>query len=616
MSDFPAIADYAFLSDCHTNALVAPNGSVEWMCVPRPDSPSVFGAMLDRSAGFFRLAPANMTTPSQRRYLPGSLVLETTWCTPTGCLVVRDALVMAPWPGGPRVAGHRRPPGDFVGLATLVRTAVCVEGRVETTTNCLPLFDYGRAVGKWEYTGEDYGSARCRGDGHHPDLTLTSNMRLGLGGARAGSRTDLDAGESAFVALSWGPSAPATVEEAVEQIDTTERLSRAWLRHASLPDHRWRPYLERSALTLKGLTFAPSGAIMAAATTSLPETPGGERNWDYRYSWLRDSSFILHALFELGHDWEAFEYFAFLIDALAGGPLQIMYGIDTERDLTERTLDHLSGYDGARPVRVGNGAWNQQQHDMWGMALESIATHVKHASQIGPPAWALVTQLVEGAAEAWREPDCGIWEIRGEPQHFTASKVQCWVALDRGAKLADDRGDAEHARRWRETAEEIHADVCANGVDERGVFVQHYGSTTLDAATLLLPLMGFLPPEDERVRATVLAIERELTENGLVLRYRTGETDDGLSGAEGTFVICSFWLVTALTMIGETERAAALCDRLLSLASPLGLYAEEIDATTGTHLGNFPQAFTHLALIDAVTRVIKAEEDRGRAPRG
>ncbi|MFE3291890.1 glycoside hydrolase family 15 protein [Rhodococcus sp. NPDC059234] len=605
MSEFPPIADYAFLSDCQTSALVAPDGSVEWMCIPRPDSPSVFGALLDRSAGFFRLGPTHAQAPSQRRYLPGSMVLETTWCLPTGTLVVRDALVMGPWNGTTRSEEYRRPPGDHVAQDMLVRTAACIEGSVEITVNCMPLFEYGISTGTWAYAGEGYESATCSAG--ELALTLTSNLRLTFGAARAGARTELSAGETAFVALCWDGHSVASVDEATDLLDGTDRMWRDWLRKGNFPDHRWRSHLERSALTLKGLTYAPSGSLMAAATTSLPETPGGERNWDYRYTWVRDSAFMLRALFELGYDWVAFEYFAFLIDAVASGPLQIMYGLGGERDLTEHTLDHLAGYDGARPVRVGNGAWNQRQHDMWGMLIESVATHVKHASQLGPPAWALVTQLVDGAIEVYPKPDRGIWEVRGEPRHFTASKVMCWVAADRGAAMAADRGQAELAQRWRRAADEIHADVCASGVDDRGVFVQHYDTTALDAAALLIPIMGFLPPEDDRVRATVLAIADELTADGLVLRYRTDETDDGLSGIEGTFTICSFWLVSALAMIGEVDRARMLCEKLLSFASPLHLYAEEIEASSGRHLGNFPQAFTHLALIDAVTSVIKAE---------
>jgi alpha,alpha-trehalase len=324
---------------------------------------------------------------------------------------------------------------------------------------------------------------------------------------------------------------------------------------------------------------------------------------------VRDSAFMLRALLRLGFEWEAYEYFAFLMEALlGGGSIQIMYGLGGERDLPERTLDHLSGYRDARPVRVGNGAFDQRQHDVWGMILDSVYTHARYqGAHMGPAGWSGVVQLVDAALAHWPEPDRGIWEIRGEPQHFTASKVMCWVAADRGARLAAARGDAECADRWRKAAEEIHADVCARGVDSRGVFVQSYGSTGLDASALLIPLMGFLPPSDERVRATVLAIADELSHNGLVLRYRVDATDDGLEGTEGTFTICSFWLVSALAMIGEGHRARSLCDKLLSLAGPLHLYAEELDAASGQHLGNYPQAFTHLALIDAVTQLIELE---------
>jgi GH15 family glucan-1,4-alpha-glucosidase len=537
-------------------------------------------------------------------------VLETTWHTPTGWLVVRDALVMAPWTGGSRTTERRRAPADFTARGALVRTATCIDGQVDVMTLCMPLFNYGQGVGAWSYEGDGYETAVCVPEGDQPTLRLTGTLRLGLTGAGASARTELHKGESTFVSLSWGEDVDFTaVEEAVDCVDVTTSYWRDWLQRAKLPDHPWRPYLERSALTLKGLSYAPSGAIMAAATTSLPETPGGERNWDYRFTWVRDSSFILRALFELGFDWEAFEYYAFMVDAIAGGPLQIMYGIGTERDLTEHTLDHLSGYDGAKPVRTGNGAYDQRQHDVWGMLMDSVATHVAHASQLGPPAWKMVTTVVENAIGIWQEPDRGIWEVRGEPRHFTSSKVMCWVAVDRGAKLAADRGDTELADRWRGSADEIHADICANGVDDRGVFTQRYGSKALDASVLLVPIMGFLPPGDDRVKATVLAIADELTSDGLVMRYRTDETDDGLSGEEGSFTICSFWLVSALAIVGEHERAHALCEKLLSFASPLHLYAEEIEASSGRHLGNFPQAFTHLALIDAVARVIEVEAD-------
>jgi GH15 family glucan-1,4-alpha-glucosidase len=354
---------------------------------------------------------------------------------------------------------------------------------------------------------------------------------------------------------------------------------------------------------------------MAASTTSLPETPGGARNWDYRFTWIRDTGFMLRALYRLGFDWEALEYFAFVLEAVTGGgelgnkfELQIMYGIGGEKDLTEKTLDHLTGYRNSPPVRVGNGAWNQHQNDVWGMLLDAVDTHFKQrATGMVQPVWEGLSGFVEDAIEKGEGPDQGIWEIRGDPEHFTASKVLCWVAADRGADMARIRGADDLAARWQKSADEMKADILDKGVDDRGRFRQHYGNDELDASLLLVPIMGFLPPEDERVRATVLAIADELTQDGLVLRYKVDSTDTGFAGEEGTFTICSFWLVSALAMIGETTRARDLCKKLLNLAGPLLLYAEEIEASTGEHLGNFPQAFTHLALIEAVSQLIEAE---------
>jgi GH15 family glucan-1,4-alpha-glucosidase len=609
---FPPIAEYAFLSDCENQALIAADGSVEWLCLPRPDAPSVFGALLDRSAGFFRFGPSKARVPDQRRYLPGTMVLETTWHTPSGWMTVRDALVMVSTDSSHRLSTYKRAPGDSVAHGMLLRSARCTRGVVEIEVGCLPLFDYGREEGLWQYEGDGYGVATVT----HGDLTMRmcSNVQLELVAARSMGRTSLEEGESAFVSLSWNDAPPCTDDQVQDLLHSTEMFWRDWLSRASVPDHRYRPYIERSALALKGLSYAPTGAITAAATTSLPETPGGERNWDYRFTWVRDSSFMLRALHGLGFDWEALQYFAFMLDAMTdpdsenGFSLQIMYGIGGERDLTEHTLDHLSGYLESRPVRVGNGAWDQQQHDVWGMILDSTEIHLRNGGQIGPRGWRAISGLVEQAIEKSSEPDQGIWEMRGPPQHFVASKVLCWVAADRGAQLARDRDDDEKAERWQSAADSIKAEVCSKGVDTRGVFVQHYDGPELDASALLIPIMGFLPGDDERVRATVLAVADELTEEGLVLRYRTNTSDDGLSNdAEGTFTICSFWLVSALEMIGEIDRAKALFEKLLSFAGPLLLYAEEIDTTTGQHLGNFPQAFTHLALIDAATRLCAAE---------
>jgi GH15 family glucan-1,4-alpha-glucosidase len=614
MSTFPPIAEYGFLSDCEHSCLVAPDGSVEWLCLPRPDSPSVFGAILDRSAGFFRLSPTNTEVPHHRRYVPGTMVLETTWHMPTGWLVVQDFLSVQKVEDGTRRLDYRRAPSEDAATGTLVRIATCVAGRAEVLVNCVPLFDYGATPSKWEYDQDDYGSATANAPDGSVQLRLNGNVRLGLTGARTYGRTTLNEGESCFVALSWDGSAPASLDEALTDLQTTITFWRDWLGTGTFPDHPWRQYIERSALTLKGLSYAPTGAIMAAATTSLPETVGGPRNWDYRYTWIRDTGFMLRSLYRLGFDWEAFEYFAFVLEAVVGGDtsqafeLQIMYGIGGERDLTERTLDHLSGYRDSSPVRVGNGAWNQHQNDVWGMLLDAVATHLgRGAAQIVHPVWEGLAGFVDAAIQHRTEPDQGIWEIRGEPQHFTASKVLCWVAADRGATLAAGRGDAERADRWRTAADQIRSEILDQGVNQQGRFRQHYGGDELDASLLLIPLMGFLPPDDPRVKATVLAIADELTKDDLVLRYRVDSTDTGFDGEEGTFTICSFWLVAALAMIGETSRARALCQKLLSLAGPLLLYGEEIDTATGEHLGNFPQAFTHLALIDAVSRLIDAE---------
>jgi alpha,alpha-trehalase len=619
MSTFPPIADYGFLSNCEQSCLVAPNGSVEWLCLPRPDSPSVFGALLDRAAGLFRFGPSNAQVPQDRRYVPGTMVLETTWQTPTGWMTVHDLLVVGPAHGEGRRADYHRAPADFGAVGALLRIATCVSGRVEAAVNCAPLFNYGTIGGAWSYQGDGYESMTIAAPEGDVRLELAGSIRLGVLGARCYGRTTLTEGQSAFVVLSWGNGkVPADQDEAFGALNTTVDFWRDWLSSAKIGDHPWKPYLDRSALTLKGLSYAPTGAIMAAATTSLPETPGGARNWDYRFTWIRDSAFMLRSLYRLGFDWEAIEYFGFVIDAVSGGDLnrqfelQIMYGIGGERDLTERTLDHLSGYRGARPVRVGNGAWNQHQHDVWGMILDALDVQFHRASsQIVPPVWEGLAGFVDAALEHWVEPDQGIWEVRGDPKHFTASKVLCWVAAARGADLAEQRGDDDRARRWRAGAEQIKAEVLDKGVSARGVFRQHYETDDLDASLLLLPIMGFLPPGDDRVKATVLAIADELTKDGLVLRYRVEGTDTGFAGEEGTFTICSFWLVTALTMIGEVERAHALCQRLLSFAGPLQLYAEEIDTTTGQHLGNFPQAFTHLALIEAVSLLIESEPEEG-----
>ncbi len=608
-SPFPPIADYAFLSNCHTGALVAPDGSVDWLCVPAFDSPSSFGNLLDREAGSFRFGPFGINSPTHRSYVPGTNVLTTTWHTPGGWLLVHDALTMGPRTGPDHITPHTRPPADDDADHVLVRLVECLEGSVEVELRCEPAFDYGREPAKWTLVDKDGHIAEATGSGQ--TFRLSTDMSIGLEGSSARARHTLRVGEKAYCALSWAEdfASPTDVEDASERIERTVSFWRRWLARARIPDHSLRHPLERAALTIKGLTYMPTGATVAALTTSLPETPGGERNWDYRYTWMRDTTFTLQALHFLNLDWEADEFMQFVADLEPDqdGGLQIMYGIDGRRDLTESTRDELSGYEGARPVRLGNGAFNQRQNDVYGAVLDSLLLHTRRNQHLPRRLWPLVKSQAEGALASWREPDQGIWEARGAPQHYVSSKLMEWVALDRAAKIAAIREDLELEKTWSEAAEEIRADILEHGVSDRGVLRQHYDTDALDASTLLAAIFGFLPGTDERLKNTVDAIATELTEHGFVLRYVTGETDDGLTGKEGTFLICSFWLVSALSVVGEREQATDLLERLLRIASPLGLYAEEFEVGRSRHLGNFPQAFSHLALIEAAGRIILAD---------
>jgi alpha,alpha-trehalase len=608
-SPFPPIADYAFLSNCHTGALVAPDGAIDWLCVPRFDSPSVFASLLDRQAGFFRFGPFGITHPTARAYEPGTNVLETTWKTPGGWVIVRDALTIGPRDHEDTITPHTRPPADDDGDHMLVRTVECIDGEVEIEVVCEPALDYGRTTAEWTLLDGNRHMADATGAGL--TVRLASDLALGVEGNRIRARHVLRRGDKAFCALTWaeGLAAPHDAVEAEARIAATMRFWRDWLDRARIPDHRFREPIQRSALAIKGLTYMPTGATVAALTTSLPETPGGERNWDYRYTWMRDTTFTLQALHWLNLDWEADEFMQFVadIEPTEDGSLQIMYGIDGRRDLTESTLDDLSGYAGARPVRIGNGAFDQRQNDVFGAVLDSILLHTRRGARLPRRLWPIVESQAECATKVWGEPDQGIWEARGKPQHYVSSKLMCWVALDRAAKLAEVRGDPERSAEWKSTADEIRDDILEHGVSERGVLRQHYATDALDASVLLAAIFGFLSGDDERLRATVHAIANDLTENGYVLRYRTDETDDGLSGKEGTFLICSFWLVSALAIVGELQQARDLMERLLRIASPLGLYAEEFDAETGRHLGNFPQAFSHLALMEAAARIMVPE---------
>jgi GH15 family glucan-1,4-alpha-glucosidase len=608
-SPFPPIAEYAFLSDCHTGALVAPDGSVDWLCVPRFDSPSIFASLLDREAGTFRFAPFGINVPSSRAYEPGTNVLVTTWRTPTGWIVVRDALVMGPTRGPDTVTPHTRPPADSDAEHVLVRVVECIDDEVELELVCEPVFDYGTTPATWRLVdGDDHLAEATGGDA---TVRIRSDLHFGVEGGSVRARQILRAGERAYCALSWadGFEAPADVDAAMASIAATVAYWRRWLDTARIPDHRYREAVQRSALAIKGLTYMPTGATVAALTAGLPETPGGERNWDYRYSWMRDSTFTLQALHWLNLDWEAGEFMQFVADLEPNddGGMQIMYGIDGRRDLTEVTLDHLRGYGGARPVRIGNGAYDQRQNDVFGAVLDAVLLHSRRSQRLPRRLWPIVQAQAECATRVWRQPDQGIWEARGKPQHYVSSKLMCWVALDRAAQLAGMRGDDDLGGGWQAVADEIRADVLEHGLSDGGVLRQHYDTDALDASTLLAPLFGFFEAGDERAHRSVLAIADDLTEDGFVLRYRVEETDDGLSGKEGTFLICSYWLVSALSRVGEHQRARDLFERLIRVASPLGLYAEEFDVSTGYHLGNFPQAFSHLALIEAAARIILAE---------
>ena len=501
-SPFPPIADYAFLSNCHTGALVAPDGSIDWLCVPRFDAPSVFGALLDREAGSFRLGPFGVTVPNARTYEPGTNTLVTTWNTPGGWVVVRDALTMGPLIGPDRVTPFTRPPADDSADHMLVRTVQCIEGQVAIELSCEPVFDYGRTSATWTLLeGDNRVADAVAGD---QKLRLQSSIRLGIEGGSVRGHHTLTNGEEMYCCLSWadGLACPATIDEAKARMVATTRFWRTWLGRARIPDHRWRYPILRSALVIKGLTYLPTGATVAALTTSLPETPGGERNWDYRYSWMRNSTFTLQALHWLNLDWEANEFMEFVADLKANddGALQIMYGIDGRRDLTELTRDDLSGYAGARPVRIGNGAFDQRQNDVFGAVLGSILLHTRRSQRLPRRLWPIVQSQAECAAQVWREPDQGIWEARGAPQHYVSSKLMSWVALDRAARLAEIRGAPDLTKKWQVIADEIRADILEHGLTKSGVLRQHYATDALDASTLLAAILG-LPPRQRRTAA-------------------------------------------------------------------------------------------------------------------
>ncbi len=577
----PRIEDYALIGDLHTGALVATDGSIDWLCLPRFDSPACFASLLDTpEAGHWSIAPEQGGTCTGRRYVEDTLVLETEWVTPEGTVRVIDLMP-------PR--GHG---------VDVVRIVEGVSGAVRMRSTLRLRFDYGRVV-PWVR--------------HQPGLMIAvagpDAVRLHTPAPTRGkdwatiSELTVRAGDRVPFVLTWHPShehAPATVDPEAALAATIELWS-GWARSGTPVIGPYRESITRSLLTLKALTYQPTGGIVAALTTSLPEQIGGPRNWDYRYCWLRDASFTLQAMISAGYLAEARAWREWLLRAVAGNPaeLQIMYAVDGRRRLPEAELGWLAGYEGSRPVRTGNAASEQLQLDVWGETLDGLSLAREHGIGARDDAWDVQTALMEHLEGAWEQPDNGLWEVRGARRHFTHSKVMAWVAADRMSRAVRSHPTLHGpAERWEAMRETIHADVLAHGFDEgRGSFVQSYGGTALDASLLLIPRVGFLPASDPRVRGTLAAIQRELTVDGLVRRYQTAESDDGLPGGEGLFLACSFWLVDALHLDGRRSEASRLFERLLALRNDVGLLSEEWDPVAGRQLGNTPQAFSHLALV-------------------
>ncbi|MEO8517621.1 MAG: glycoside hydrolase family 15 protein [Dermatophilaceae bacterium] len=604
MSTTP-IADHALLSDRHSSALVDTSGSVEWLSFPRFDSPSVFGRLLGPEAGHWQIAPRG-EWESTRRYVDRTLVLETTFTTAGGTLVLTDALAMGPDNGGHRL-GKNVP-------HLLVRRVACTAGEVEAEVSYRPRPEYGLVV---PLLAAVEGGVTARGGAEW--LVLTTPLALELDGGAARGTLKLKAGQSVHLALhrSTLEETPAHVwaqDELSAQIDRTVEAWQSWSDLHQSYDGPWRELVHHSGRVLQGLSFQPSGAIVAAATTSLPEGVGGERNWDYRYSWVRDASFTMEALWVAACPDEADDYFAFMTTAAASsvGPgkgLQIMFGIGGEHDLSERELPHLPGWKDSRPVRVGNGAWSQQQIDVYGELLGAAHRLADQLTTIDEDTRRFLIACADTAAVHWVEKDQGIWEVRGDPQHFLYSKVMCWVALDRAIALADLLHASDRVDGWKHKREEIWERVVQDGWSEQaGAFTQYVGSSALDASNLMMAIVGFMPADDPRMLATIDAIEEHLTDDrGLVYRYRTEGGVDGLAGEEGTFLLCTFWLAQALAMSGQVERARAVFERAAAFVNDVGLLAEEVDPATGEMLGNFPQAFSHIGLVNAAWAISQAE---------
>jgi len=578
------IEDYALIGDCQTAALVGRDGSIDWLCFPRFDSGACFAALLgDEENGRWSLRPASDITSAQRRYRGDTLVLETELACDDG--VVRLIDFMPPRGEAPDV----------------VRIVEGVEGTVPMKMRMSIRFDYGSIV-PW---------VRRKDEGLHavagPDALLLATP-IDLVGRNLHTEAEFDVapGDRVPFVLTWFPSNQDLPQhtDAEQALVDTDSFWREWVTDC-VHVGRFREPLVRSLVTLKALTYAPTGGIVAAATTSLPEALGGVRNWDYRYCWLRDATLTLLALVRAGYDGEARAWRDWLLRAIAGRPgeVQIMYGIAGERRLTEVELEWLPGYERSTPVRIGNAASQQRQLDVYGEVLDALYHARLSGLEPSKDAWALIRKLLQWLEKGWREPDEGIWEVRGPRRHFTHSKVMAWVAFDRAVRMIEEDGLGGPVDRWRALREEIHDEVCREGLSEKlGAFTQSYGLDRLDASLLMIPLVGFLPADDERVVATVAAIERELVEDGLVTRYRADEenTDvDGLPPGEATFLPCSFWLVQVYALQGRLDEAEKLFERLIGLRNDLGLLSEEYDVKAERLVGNFPQAFTHLTLVDA-----------------
>ncbi|HEV8353826.1 MAG TPA: glycoside hydrolase family 15 protein [bacterium] len=605
-SPYPPIADYAMIGDCHGAALVSRDGSVDWCCFHRFDARPAFMRLLDWSrGGYFRVAPQAPYTVT-RRYWPGTMVLETRFRVDTGSVVLVDCFPMRP-ESDPAVAEAVHP------FHQLIRWLRCEAGEVSLRLEFSPRFDFGRTVPRLETRGEGlavvYGGADA--------LVLESELPLTQTDmADCTGETVLRDGDEAFLAVTYARphELRAVCMQASElrgRVNDTRRFWTEWTAGCTY-EGPFRDQVLRSAIVLKALSNAPTGAIVAAPTTSLPEQIGGSRNWDYRFAWLRDAAMDLYALYQVGRASEAAAFMAWLRRTTAGRveDLQIVYGVGGERLLPEIELTGMEGYRGSRPVRIGNRAAEQFQLDVYGFLLDTAWLHHKHGGTIDPIFWEFLSAGIDAVAARWTLPDSGIWEVRGEPQHFTSSKLLAWVAVDRAIRLARARGYRGDLNAWVALRRQIRRRIEAEGIDPAtGAFVRAFGSPQVDASLLLIPLVRFLPPDDPRVRNTLRRVEADLTHDGLVYRYRT---DDGLPGDEGAFLICSFWLVDNLALTGDIGRAQDELTRLLGYGNDLGLFAEQIDPRTGESLGNFPQAFSHVGLIGAVRNLQRAQELKAR----